>query len=651
MAKVKKFFSELKRRKVYRVAIAYAVVAWLLIQIATQTFPFFDIPVWTIRLVIVLLVLGFPVALVFAWAYDLTPAGIRRTDDIEPSSGPSSPVKVSVPEKSIAVLPFENLSDDPENAYFADGIQDDILSSLSKIADLKVISRTSVRQYKTGDRNLREIGESLGVAHILEGTVRRAGKRVRVVTQLINARTDTHIWAETFDRELTDLFALQSELAERITRQLRASISPVEMANLQRHPTADLKAYENFLQARDLFRWSGGGDPRENGEKALRLLDEAIDRDPKFALAHSLASRWHAELYWFGHDKSRARLTRAKTEADTALRLQPDLGDAHLAMAYYHYFGFHDYDRAREELELACCATPNDSEVFDARGAVSRRQGQWDVAVDNFEKAWQLDPRNPSVIWNLTETYTALRRYGEAERAIESGLALNPQAQFFPLARATINLRRDGDVEPLCEALRNTPHDFEPGGSVTLLAIRACLIRRDYEGAAERLAASTHSNFNDTGLGGFAGMIDGYSFPKAWYHGLVARALGETEKARTAFEVTYHEVYADLMHWTDHPKASAMLGLVEAARGNKSEALQYAQRAVELLPVSRDAFDGPILETNLAVVETQVGDIDAAIARLTKLVSLPNGPTPATLRVEPEWDPLRGDPRFQKLIG
>ena len=353
----KKFFAELKRRKVYRVAIAYAVLSWLLIQIATQTFPFFEIPTWAVRLVIVLLALGFPVALLFAWAFDLTPEGFKRTDDLDEmqqraaaAAARSTQARpVAPPEKSIAVLPFENLSDDMQNVYFADGIQDDVLSSLAKVADLKVISRTSVRQYRTGTRNLREIGQELGVAYILEGTVRRAGDRVRINAQLIDARTDLHIWNDTYDREITDLFAFQSELARRITFALRANLSPREKESLQMHPTADLAAYELFLRARDLFRWSGSGDPRENGECALRLLDEAIERDPQFALAHCLASRVHGELYWFGYDRSRTRLTQAKIAADNALRLQPDLGDARLALAYYYYFGYRDYELARTE--------------------------------------------------------------------------------------------------------------------------------------------------------------------------------------------------------------------------------------------------------------------------------------------------------------
>src|SRR3954469_1774244 len=407
----KKFFSELQRRKVYRVAIAYIVAAWVLIQVATQVFPFYGIPNWAIRLVISSLVLGFPLALVLSWAFDITPSGIVRTGDVPPPAGPEG-----IPDKSIAVLPFENLSDDQQNTYFADGIQDDILSSLAKVADLKVISRTSVRQYRGSDRNLREIGAALGVAHILEGTVRRAGNRVRVNAQLIDARTDAHLWVDTFDREITDLFVLQSELAERIANALRANLSPEEKASMQLHPTADLDAYDLYLRARDLFRWTGSGDPRASGEQALKLLDEALTRDPGFALAHTLASRFHGELYWFGYDRTRVRIFKARTEAETALKLRPDLGDARLAMAYYYYYGGRYYDLATTELEAARQATPNDAEVWDAIASVQRRRGRWQDAVAHFDRARQLDPRNAAVIWNFGETYACLRRYDEANR-------------------------------------------------------------------------------------------------------------------------------------------------------------------------------------------------------------------------------------------
>ena len=512
---MRRFFSELKRRKVYRVAIAYAVAAWLVAQVVTQIFPVFEVSQWALRSMIVLLIIGFPIALILAWAFDITPEGIKRTDDIDPVQ-PETRRTEAIPAKSIAVLPFENLSDDPENAYFADGVHDDILSSLAKISDLKVISRTSVRQYKEGARNLREIGQALGVAHILEGTVRRVGNRVRVNAQLINAQTDAHIWADTFDRELTNLFALQSELAERITAALRANLSARERASMQVHPTSDFAAYEIFLRARDLFRWSGVGDPLENGVKALRLIDQAVARDPQFALAYCLGSRVNAELYWFGHDRSRARLNNAKAAADVALRLQPDLGDAHLALAFFHYYGDRDYKRARTEIEIAQQATPNDAEIWDAAGAVGRREGRWDEAVANFEKARYLDPRNFSVISNLAETLIAMRRYAEAQHAIDNALLVNPNAHLFSIQRASIDLKKNGDTAPLRAALDAIPRDFDPGGAVTTVGVRLNLMERDFAKASRMLVDSAHDRFWDSGLGGTAGMIDGYSFPKSW---------------------------------------------------------------------------------------------------------------------------------------
>jgi len=640
---MRNFFAELKRRKVYRVAISYAVIAWLVVQIDTQVFPFFA-PTWVVKLVIVLVVLGIPVALVLSWIFDFTPEGIKRTED-QPAFRPSS-----VPEKSIAVLPFENLSDDQQNTYLADGIQDDILSNLAKIADLKVISRTSVRQYRGVERNLREIGAALGVAHILEGTVRRAGNRLRVNAQLINARTDAHIWADTFDREITDLFVLQSDLAERIAAALRANLSPEEKASMQMHPTADLDAYDLYLRARDLFRWSGSGDPKENGDIALRLLEDALSRDPNFALAHALASRFHGELYWFGYDRTRDRLAKARTEAETALKLRPELGDARLALAYYYYFGGRHYDLALKELEFARQATPNDAEIWDAIGAIERRRNRWDEAVAYFERARQLDPRNPSVIWNLGETYTSLRRYDEADRLFAHGLQVHPNAHLFSLACATHELKQDGNPAPLEAALKNMPPDFNPGGSVTTVAVRVALMQRDPDQATKLLESSGLTELNDGGIGGIANAIDGYTFPRTWYEAWIARQRGDTDAATRAFEAARLTVEHDARICSSDDKSLCILGLIDAGLGRKKDAIAEARRATELLPISKDAFDGPIMATNLAVVYALTGETDLAIDQLEQVLRLPNGPTQGLLKAEPEWDSLRGDPRFQALI-
>jgi len=649
---VKSFFAELKRRKVHRVALAYAVAAWLLIQVATQVFPFFEIPNWAVRLVVLLLVLGFPIALILSWIFDLTPQGIRRTEESDRSLAalPVGPAAIrNIPEKSIAVLPFENLSDDKENEYFAAGVHNDILSNLAKVADLKVISRTSVQQFKSGTRNLREIGLALGVAHILEGTARRAGNRIRVNAQLIDARSDAQLWGETFDREITDLFALQSELAQRISQELRANLSAREKTNLQTHPTRDILAYELFLRARELFHWAGSGYSYDKGADALRLIDEAIKRDPQFALAYGLASRLHSELFWFGYDKSASRLEKAKAAADAALELQPDLGEAHLAKAFYYYYGFRQYDVAQKHVTDAIRAIPNDADVLNTAGAIARRVGRWNEAASTLEQARDRDPRNLSVLWSLFESYLALHEYTKADGTVNDALSVSPAADFFVLARNAIALFRDGDTAPLRSALRKLPRSFDPGGATSTIALRLSLMERDVEEADRVLAACRHEKLDDNGLSGVAGALDGYTVPKSWYAGLIAQARGNESSARAAFEQAKQAVRDDLLQSPNDAKTLAMLALIHAAVGEKNEALGAAKRAGELLPIAKDSFDGPILATTLAAVSAKLGETDSAIRQLESLVGVPNGPTPGTLRVEPEWDSLRDDSRFKKL--
>jgi TolB-like protein/Tfp pilus assembly protein PilF len=648
---VKSFFVELKRRKVYRVAVAYAVAGWLIVQIATQVFPVFEVPNWTVRLIVIALVLGFPIALILSWMFDITPQGIRRTDESDQISSPgmASAATQKIPEKSIAVLPFENLSDNKENEYFAAGVHDDILSSLAKVSDLKVISRTSVQQFKSGARNLREIGRALGVAHVLEGTARRAGNRVRVNAQLIDARTDTHLWGETFDREITDLFTLQCELAERITQALRANLSLREKTNLQTHPTHDILAYELFLRARELFHWAGTGYSQDKGADALRLIDEAIQRDPRFALAYALASRLHSEVFWFGYDKSAARLEKAKAAAEAALKIQPDLGEAHLANAFYYYYGFRHYDIAQKHLAAAIRALPNSADVFITAGALARREGKWPQALKNLERARDRDPRNLSVLWDLFATYLAIHDYAKAEKTASDALSISSTASFFILARGAVALFRDGDTASLRAALRQVPPNFDPGGSTSTIALRVSLMERDLEEAERLLAACALEKLDDNGLSGVAGALDGYTVPKHWYAGLIARARGDAPSARKSFEQAKNIVENDRAQFPNDAKIIAMLALIYAELGEKTEAQRAAARARELLPIAKDSFDGPILMTTLAAVSAKLGEMDSAIQQLESLVGIPNGPTAGTLRAEPEWDSLRDDPRFKEL--
>ena len=439
------FFHELKRRKVYRVAVTYVVAGGGIIQLASAVFPAWELPNWSLRLVIMLLLLGFPIALMLAWAFDVTPEGIRATPVLAPDA--SSDVakrhrrrNISLlvglglivsavagffllpragamrMEKSIAVLPFQNFSDKPENAYFADGIQDDILTNLSKIGDLKVISRTSVMGYRDKAKSVREIGKELGVSAILEGSVRREGNRVRVNVQLINADNDQHLWAEDYDRELTDVFAIQTDLAQNIAGELKAQLSPDEKAMIERRPTENGEAYLAYVEAHNL---EAAMEDRAKLTQARQLYERAIQLDPKFVLAIANLSMLHS---WFYHtlEPVDAERESAKDYADRALALAPDLPEAHLAKGYSLYYGARDYEGALREFAIAQRGLPNDSDAYLVTGAIQRRQGKWQESTANLEKAVSLDPKHTWPLQNLFFNYEMLRDFDSASRVIDA---------------------------------------------------------------------------------------------------------------------------------------------------------------------------------------------------------------------------------------
>src|SRR6266508_1383712 len=441
------FFEELQRRKVYRVAAAYIIAAGFIIQIGSAVFPAWELPNWTLRLVVVFLLIGFPIALILAWAYDVTPQGIQVTRTppgahrrrniisliaaglaISAVAGfflfpRASARKI---DKSIAVLPFQNLSDEKENAYFADGIQDDILTNLSKVGDLKVISRMSVMSYRgEGVRNAREIGKTLGVATLLEGSVRRSGNRVRVSVQLINAGTDEHIWAEDYDRDLTDVFAIQTDLAQKIGAALQAKLSPTEKARLDNRPTQNPDAYLLFVQAHDYA--SQKDMLRDTFLKAEPLFEQAIKLDPKFAAAFAGLSMVESWIY-HSFDPTPGRREKARLNADESLRLQPNLPEGHLALGFSYYYGDRDYERALAEFEIAKRDLPNEAQAYMAIGAIQRRQGKWAESTANLEKAAALDPKNSSVLFNLALNYMAQRDFETADKIFDRAIVADPQS-------------------------------------------------------------------------------------------------------------------------------------------------------------------------------------------------------------------------------
>jgi TolB-like protein len=454
----KNFFAELKRRNVYRAAVAYGVVAWFLTQLTTQVFPFFEVPSYAVRFVVIALAVGFPIAMLLAWVYEFTPEGIVRTEDLQPAQARSvqratgrildfiiigalllviamlvvgrlpfyRQTGESISQKGVAVLPFENLSPNPENAFFADGVQDEILNDLAKVADLKVISHTSVMRYKTGgERNLREIAKALGVSYVVEGTVQRSGGRVRVNAQLIDARNDMHLWGEHYDRDLADVFGVQTEVAEQVVSQLKAKLLPEERAAIEQKPTTDLVAHDLYIRAKALIasvNLGGGAESllEEKLVEAVRLLNQAIERDSAFALAYYQLAEAHDRLYFMGADHSPARLAMADAAIQSLTRLRPNSGEAHLALAKHLYWGYLDYDHARDELKLAQKSLPNEPLSFEILGFIDRRQGRWAESTKNLERAIELDPQNGGFLQQLADSYRCLRhcaqRSGQADR-------------------------------------------------------------------------------------------------------------------------------------------------------------------------------------------------------------------------------------------
>src|SRR6266481_3678512 len=479
------FFTELKRRRVYSVAVAYVVVAWLLIQIATQVFPFFGIPNWVVRLVVLLSILGFPIAVVCAWAFEMTPEGIKFEGDVDRritrktgrkltalivivaavtagvtvfrflhsqqsiEAAKQPRLAVAIEGKSIAVLPFENLSEEKANAYFADGIQDEILVRLAKIADLKVISRTSTQHYKSAPENLRKVGKELGVAHLLEGSVQRTADRVRVNAQLIDARTDAHLWAQTYDRDLADVFAIQSEIAKAIAGQLQAKLSPNEKKAIEQPPTTDLAAFDLYSRAKSLLLTTNGSATRESDlRKAIELLGEAVKRDPSFFDAYCQLAYAHEQLYAvFGTDHTPPRLALAEAALQAATRLRPDAGETHLARAQYLYFGRRDYAGALAELERARRALPNDPRLFELIGYILRRRGQQEEGLRNLQRAVELDPRNFYTLQQIALSYQFLGRYGEAIAALDRALSILPDNVEARTSRDLYYLFWKGDTQ------------------------------------------------------------------------------------------------------------------------------------------------------------------------------------------------------------
>src|SRR6059058_3042767 len=554
---------------------------------------------------------------------------------------------VAPPEKSIAVLPFSNLSKEQENAFFAGGVQDEILTDLAKVADLKVISRTSVMKYKSDlERNLRDIAKTLGVSHVVEGSVQRAGDRVRVNVQLIDAQNDAHLWAEHYDRDIADIFAIQSEIAERIADQLRAKLSPAEKAAIVERPTTDLVAYAYYTKAKEmdmLTNWEG--DEKNLNEK-VELLEKATQRDPNFALAYCALAKTQVDLSsMIGEPDNRKHLELAKKAAEAALRVRPDLGEAHLELArYYFYAGslINDYSRARDELAIVRSKLPNNAEALMIEARIGRHENRWDASLANLQKASELDPRNGEIAFYLGQIYFEMRRYSELEqlqtkRAAASGtldsLGLQSYLAWIKLA--------EGDPVAAQSLLEQVPLDYSPGFWVWDTRFTAGLYLRDYD-AASRVIAATPTKWADFAFG---------EQTASWAEGQVARARGDKQKALAAFAAARKKIEAKLGHEAKDAIYLSEVATLDAGLGQKEQAIREARRAVQLMPIAKDSLNGPTLVANLALLYAWTGERARALEQLEIVATIPGlAPTYGDLRFNPCWDDLRGDKRFDKIV-
>jgi TolB-like protein/class 3 adenylate cyclase/Tfp pilus assembly protein PilF len=580
------------------------------------------------------------IAIVFGWWWttrkpfpERDERGSRRSDQ--------SP---NILEKSIAVLPFENLSDDKQNAFFADGVQDEVLTNLAKVADLKVISRTSVMQYKAAaSRNLREVGQALGVAHVLEGSVQKIANKVRVNAQLIDARNDAHLWAQTYDRDLADVFAIQSEIAEAIAQQLQVRLSPKEKAEIAATPTKDLVAYDLYLRARQLDDLFNDPNAKESLIQGISLLEEAVRRDPKFLRAYCLMCETHLDLYWGGFDHSEQRRELARIALQHAEQIQPDAGEVHWQKGVYAYHGFRDYDRALKELELAKQLLPNEARIYVNIGAVDRRTGRWQEAQANFKRAVELDPRNFIVVEEAGSVFQATRRYAEGRRWHEQALSILPNDPFARNLLGFSFFAETGDAEAWRKQLDAVAQQGpEAARDVAFPLLVWSWLQRD-QSAAEAAVALIPA-------AGVANSFDEAAVPREYCVGRTAWLFGNKDLAHSALIAARTIFERKTREEPDYPQAWSYLGLTDAMLGQREQAIQEGKRACELLPYTKDSWIGPTWITYLATIYAWCGEKEAALDQLETSAKLPVGVTYGELKRSPDWDALRGNPRFEQIV-
>lgn len=670
------FFDELKRRNVFKVAAAYLLVGWLIMQISDVMVPTLRLPEWVQTATAYFLIIGFLPAIVFAWAFELTPEGLRRETSVaddeapahaggqklnyviigalviviavllidrgrapdslpEPATQPVATTVEADAPKSVAVLPFSNLSADEENAFFAAGVHEDILTHLSRVSDLHVNSRTSVMQYARTELNMKDVARELGARYILEGSVRRSGNRVRVTAQLIDAENDVHLWADNFDRDLTDIFAIQTAVAREITEALQAELSPVEQNLISGRPTDSIEAYDLFLQARLAIQDTENQSLFDG--TAVQLLEQAVAADPDYAQAWALLAVAHGELYWFRIDPDPARLERMKQAVDRAFELQPDLPEARLALAAYYYRGSYDYQKALEQLELVRSVLPNDPLVLYNLGLTQRRLGLYGQTIESLLRVTEIDPAHQAAWAEAAGTASSSNRHQRALAIAQELKARFPDKARMVAERAVIRVKLFGDVQGARDILESLPEAnhfyYWQGWQLT------AQFGRDYQKLAEVLLKE---NYIESFIPG-GGKLEAARYLSLG--GFTSESQKLLEEAGGVLGAGVNEPYAQNFAW---PHASYAMYLV--MDGRPTEAEQSCRRSESILSVETDKVHGPQLAVYCAWVRGMAGDTERALDTLEQLLDLGWDMNYWFLSLSPEWDFLRDEERFERLV-
>ena len=670
------FFEELQRRKVYRVAAAYIIAAGFIIQIGSAVFPAWELPNWTLRLVIVLLLIGFPIALILAWAYDVTPEGIQATPRVPGAHRRRNIILLVTAgaiisaaagffllprasarkiDKSVAVLPFQNLSDEKANAYFAEGIQNEILTKLARVRDLKVISRTSTAKYQSKPDNLKTVAQELGVSTILEGTVQRAGDKVRVNVQLIDARDDTHLWAKSYDREYKDVLRVESEVSQEIADALQANLSPSESNALTSMRTHDTEAYDLFLRGEYELHQAESSLAADAYDRADAFYRKALARDPNFAEAAAELARSRLSRHWFVSPLAPAELEEVKSLIDRALVVAPNSPEAHSALGLFFYWGHRQYEKALAEFNRTLELQPNSADARASCAYVYRRRGEWERALADSQRAEELDPRDAKIPTNIGVSYTALRQWKDAERAELRALAIDPHNTLAALFLLSTRLHSTGDVHSARRPLEGFPELIKgipggasgPGGATGNGDVSAVIGWPFYLDVIERRFADALQALEKKGI----------NDDRARLQQLAARVAvrvlaGEAETAKSMAEEALPLLEARFRERPDDTFAMTELSWVYLALGRDADALRLARQAADTISVEKDALSGPNFQTGLAQIEARAGEPEEAVKRLRRLLAIPAGGevSIARLKIDPVWDPIRNRPDFQQQL-